>query len=507
MQLMHELGDVPLRKAYTIIKAISKKKKSVIDASRPGFVAGANKAGMSTEEAEQLFDRILKFSGYGFNKSHSTGYSILAYQTAYLKTYFPVHYMAAVLTYESVNTDKVVEYMDECRRVLFPDGRRGVDVKPPDINLSVVGFAVVFESGEPRDCNHGQIRFGLGAVKGVGEKAIATIIERRDTGEHAGPFKSLHDFCERVPTGVVNRSTIEALIKCGAFDSVADGPPRRAAMVAALDAAISAGGRVQSDRESGQMNFFDAAAGDATAPAEAPAEVTLPDIDPWPEADQLRHEKDVLGFYVSRHPLESHRETLARFGNCSVEQVKSMPADARVVVGGMLTRVRLTTVKQGRRAGQRMAMITMEDFTGSIDGVVFSDAYAISAPLLQGDAIVFLTGRVDRKREEPSVVVEKVTAIEAAPSMLTAAVKIKMDHDAEGSGTVGPDEMANLKALLRQANGGDATADVLFEVREQGCVVMLKVHDLRVCVDAGLQARIDTVLRRENCCELLGVGR
>lgn len=507
MQLMHELGGVALREAYTIIKAISKKKKKVIDASRPGFIDGACKAGMSRDTAEELFSRILKFSGYGFNKSHSTGYSILAYQTAYLKTYFPVHYMAAVLTYESVNTDKVVEYMDECRRVLFPDLSRGIDVKPPDINLSDVGFSVVYDPGEPHDCNHGHIRFGLGAVKGVGEKAVAAIIERRDDEKGSGPFRSLHDFCERVPQGVANRSTIEALIKCGAFDTLTGGAGGRAALITALDDAISAGGRVQSDRESGQMNFFDAIASDDVESEAASTEVMLPDVPPWSDVDQLRYEKEVLGFFVSRHPLDSHLDALARFGNCTAEKLRGMPADARVVLGGMLTRVRPTVVKQGRSAGQRMAMITIEDFSGSIDGVVFSDAYAVSAPLLETDAIVFLAGRVDRKREEPSIVVEKVIPLEQATSSLTTAVKIVVDHDASETSPLGPDELANLKALLRQANGDEATADVLFEVREQGCVVTLKVKDLRVCVDHGLQGRIDTVLRRENCCELLGAER
>src|SRR5205823_6002370 len=146
--------------AYTLIKNISKKKQKDIDAVRPTFVEGAQKQGLSEKSAQELFELILKFAGYGFNKSHSTGYAIVAYQTAYLKTYFPVQYMAAVLTYESVDIAKVVQYIDECRRALFPDGHRGIDVKPPDINFSEVGFTVVFGKDEPRDANHGHIRFG-----------------------------------------------------------------------------------------------------------------------------------------------------------------------------------------------------------------------------------------------------------------------------------------------------------------------------------------------------------
>jgi DNA polymerase-3 subunit alpha len=180
---------------------------------------------------------ILKFAGYGFNKSHSTGYAIIAYQTAYLKTYFPVHYMAALLTYESVSTDKVVEYIDECRRVRTPNGRIGIEVLPPDINSSFTDFTVVYDKNEPRDPNHGHVRFGLGAVKGVGNKAVEAVIEARTSG---GPFKSLFDFCERVSSGAVNKSCLEALIKCGAFDAL-HGTAHRSAMIAGVELAVARG--------------------------------------------------------------------------------------------------------------------------------------------------------------------------------------------------------------------------------------------------------------------------
>ena len=528
MQLMHELGGVPLRKAYTIIKAISKKKKSVIDASRPVFLESAQKAGMAKGEAEELFERILKFSGYGFNKSHSTGYSILAYQTAYLKTYFPVQYMAAVLTYESVNSDKVVEYMDECKRVLFPDGHRGVEVKPPDINLSDMGFTVVYEDDEPRDSNHGHIRFGLSAVKGVGEKAIRTIsMERKKAPEHAAAdtsesnrFQSLYDFCERVPAGVVNRATIEALIKCGAFDSLYR-IDQRAALTAALDDAIQSGSRVQADREAGQLNFFDAMDTPPTdEPAPSLAGADLPKVTPWSQQQQMAEEKQVLGFYVSSHPLDQYGETMRRFSSATITQAQQMRADTQVVLGGMLSRVRPTFVKQGRSAGKKMAMITIEDKSASFDGVIFSDAYAIAAPLLEPDAIVFLTGRVDRRREEPSIVVDRVVPVEKAVEQLTRAVKIvlcqhrRSDDDvasapsAKGNGAdMMSTELTNLKALLRQSNGDDATAEVLLEVQEDDYRVTFRLNEVRVQVDEELPERIATILRRPDCCELLGPAK
>jgi DNA polymerase-3 subunit alpha len=510
MLIVHKLGDIPLREAYSLIKAISKKKEKTINESKAQFLIGAQEKGVSKAQAEEIFDNILKFAGYGFNKSHSTGYSIIAYQTAYLKTYFPVYYMAAVLTYEAVSTEKVVEYIDECKRVLFPDGHRGIEVRPPDINHSEVGFTVVYEKGEPHDPNHGHIRFGLNAVKGVGEKAIRAIMEvlKKD-----GPFKSLYEFCERVPLGAVNRSTIEALIKCGAFDTL-HSTAERAAMVAALDNAISSGQRAASDRSTGQMNFFESF--EASAPAEKQQTATnLPSCEPWTTQETLTHEKSVLGFYVSSHPMDQFKTELERYSSINIADLKQIKSDLEVTVGGMLTRIRPTFVKNGRSAGQKMAMITIEDKTGAIDGVVFSDAYAIAAPLLLGDAIVMLKGKVDRRREEPSLIVNEVIPVREAAMHLTTAVNIrlrprKLEDQPAGdelqSQTGYNGEFNQLKALLHQsrAANGNPSAQVFFEVCDQGKRVRLRANGVRVGVSTDLPQRVDTVMRTPGCCELLG---
>lgn len=505
MQIVHGLGGIPLRAAYTLIKAISKKSQKAIDEARVPFVAGAAEKGMTKDAANELYDLILKFAGYGFNKSHSTGYAIVAYQTAYLKTFFPVQYMAAVLTYESVSTEKVVEYIDECRRVKWPDGHRGISVKPPDINLSEVGFAVVFEPGETRDANHGHIRFGLSAVKGVGEKAIQAIIAVR---EKDGPFKDLYEFCERLPAGAVNKSTMEALIKCGAFDSL-HGTDKRAAMLEALEAAMQAGQRTAAARDAGQLSFFDSFA--AAAPAAEAAKVsTLPSTEPWPTVELLKQEKSVLGFYISSHPLDQYRDELARFANVSIADSKSLAADTQVIIGGMLTRVRPTLVKNGRSAGSKMAMITIEDKTGAIDGVIFSDAYAVAAPLVEADRMIFLRGMVDRRREEPSIVVEKIIDMPDAPSQLTTGVNIVLEPDLSDSDAAAAKvELSNLKSLLRQSgNGhGGASAQVYFEVRQQGHVARFRAPSTFIAVSKDLPDRIDTVLRRRGSCQLIGPPR
>jgi DNA polymerase-3 subunit alpha len=484
MQIVHGLGGIPLRAAYTLIKAISKKNQKAIDEARVPFVKGACDQGMTKDGANELYDLILKFAGYGFNKSHSTGYAIVAYQTAYLKTYFPVQYMAAVLTYESVSTEKVVEYIDECRRVMWPDGHRGIAVKPPDINLSEVGFSVVYEPGEVRDANHGHIRFGLSAVKGVGEKAIMAIIAER---EKNGAFKDLYEFCERVPSGAVNKSTMEALIKCGSFDSL-HSTEKRPAMLEALESAMQAGQRAAAARDAGQMSFFDSFAASApAAAAEKPS--TLPSVEPWSTNELLKQEKSVLGFYISSHPLDQYRDPIDRFANVSVADVKKLAADAQVIVGGMLTRVRPTFVKNGRSAGSKMAMVTIEDRTGSIDGVIFSDTYAVAAPLVTSDRMVFLKGKVDRRREEPSIVVERVIDMENAAAELTQAVNIVIDDgpNTDGETRSPQSELTMLKQLLRQsAPASNGAAQVFFEVRQGGHIARFRAPSTFVSVTSDL---------------------
>ena len=513
MQVINQLGGIPLRQAYTIIKAISKKKEKTINAARADFIKGAKEINNVAEKVSgELFDLILKFAGYGFNKSHSTGYAIVAYQTAYLKTHFPLQYMAAVLTYESGNTDKVIEYIDECKKLLLPNGKRGVEVKPPDINLSQVAFSVVYGPDEPKTPNTGHIRFGIHAVKGVGEKAIQSIVDER---EKNGPYIGLYDFCERADLKAVNRATVEALIKCGAFDSL-HGIDQRAALCDALDSAMKAGQRAAADRASGQLNMFGqpvAAEGDASPGAgeQAKQQVALPGTAPWPTAELLSYEKEVMGFFVSSHPLDEHLDAITRFGSASVADIHGLPAETKVVVGGMLTRVRHTLVKNGRSAGQKMAMLTLEGQTGKIDAVVFSDTFATCSMHLQLDEVVFLVGKVDRRREEPSIVVNNVVPVGQAAERLTEQVRIVIHEHADPATRNGEsrDQFNRLKELFRQAAMRQAgNAGVLFELHQGEDIVSLRLSGMRLSVDENLIYSIETVLNtlddRDAKCELMG---
>ena len=424
MQIVHGLGGIKLRDAYSLIKNISKKKHDKIDKERPKFVEGAQKQGLSKQAADELFELILKFAGYGFNKSHSTGYAIVAYQTAYLKTYYPNQYMAAFLTFES-GAQKVsdwIQYVEDCKKVRFVNGKVGVEVKPPDVNLSLADFSVVYETGEPRTALNGHVRFGVGAIKGVGEKAIDAIVRERDrltaaeTAQRVEPkpFASIHDFCERVlakspapGTGsggaVLNKSTVEALVKCGAMDAL-HGRENRAAMIATIESAMSAAQTVAADKAAGQGGLFlggGPPAGGAPAlakKADATLTGTLIKTTPWTEAETLASEKEALGFYVSSHPLTRWKQWAGVFATATSDTARSGAQDQRVVLPGLVHGIRAIIVKNGRSAGQKMGIITIEDELGTVECVLFADCFGQFAHLLTQDAVVFMLGRVDRSR-------------------------------------------------------------------------------------------------------------
>lgn len=443
MQIVHELGGITLRDAYSLIKAISKKKFDKIEKERPKFVAGAERHGLSRPQAVDLFELILKFAGYGFNKSHSTGYAIVAYQTAYLKTYFPNQYMAAFLSYESgaQKASEWVPYLEDCRKTRFISGKVGVEVRPPDINLSQAGFTVVFDGGEPRDALHGHVRFGLRGIKGAGEKAIEAIVAERSgevakwqsgkvdaeaSGQPGSPlrhfatpplrhFSSLHDFCDRLMargSGVINKATVEALAKCGALDSL-HGRPSRAAVCATIEQALAAAQKLAADRAAGQSALFGSGPqAQATGPA-LPAPLAA--VTPWTEKETLDAEKEAIGFYVSSHPLEAS-EAWCRALLCTpLSEVSQRQPKERVLLGGLVQGVRSLVIKNGRSAGQKMAVVTLEDRTGTMQCVLFTESFARYGHLAAADGLVFVLGEVDTSRGDPQVIVDRLLPMDLLP--------------------------------------------------------------------------------------------
>jgi DNA polymerase-3 subunit alpha len=433
MQIFNQLGGIELSNAYKLIKAISKKTTDVIAKFQPDFIKGTMAKGVSKEKAEEIFDLILKFGGYGFNKSHSTRYAIIAYQTAYMKTYHPVEYMSALLTFEMGSTEKVVEYIEDCRRMVMPDGSVGIKVLPPDVNISDKDFTPVYVAREQKGRKKkeepgkdGVIRFGMMAVRGVGEKAVETVIkERVDRGD----FPSLYDFCERVDLRTVSRSTIDALIRCGAFSSMG---AKRAQLMNVLDRAVEMGQQSQNDKRSGQMSMFGQPQPTAgvTAPKLSGA---LPDVEEFQPAELLKFEKELLGFYITSHPLTEHQAAIDRYTTASTKDcLTSISEGTEVTIGCMLNAVRPKVAKSGRSAGQKWAILVLEDLDGTIEAMCFAEAYAAInqkyPDAIKAEQIVFVKGKVDKKRETPSIMVNEILPIDAAVDKLTTALILKLDR-------------------------------------------------------------------------------
>ena len=505
MQVLHGLGGIPLRQAYTVIKAISKKKMKVIDGARADFVSGAASHGVSDVQATELFDLILKFAGYGFNKSHSTGYAIVAYQTAYLKTYFPAQYMAAVLTFES-QAKKVEDwaiYLEDCRRVVLPDStaeaaKIGVEVRPPDVNHSGEDFSVVFEQGERPTNSTGHIRFGLQAIKGIAKEAIASIVEIRAKD---GPFESLHEFCERIDHARVNVKAIESLIRSGALDSL-HGEDARAAMLVAAPDAFRAGKSLASDRSAGQNMLFGGGGDDATDGAEASPRMPLPETKPWDRMTRLAEEKESLGFFISGHPLDDNEGSISEFCNATTASIGNLPDGGRVVLAGVVNRVRPVVT----RTGSKMAMSTLTDKHGTIDAVIFSDAFAKHGAELQIDRIVAVVGSLELGRGEPQIVVDEIFPVEDLPARLATRLELLFDEsvgaaDDDSSGMVGGDESVehrmrfvsgHLKQVSRsvQALSGRPVETVIHLRLVDGRQVVMSSPGLRVVPTGELVSRL-----------------
>lgn len=410
MRICNRLGDIPLREAYTLIKAISKKKLKTIAKERERFIVGCVDKGLTKKQAEEIFEIIERFAGYGFNKSHSTRYAFIAYQTAYLKTHWPIEFMAALLTYEMDNTDKIVDYIGEC-------GQMGIEVLAPDINESGVDFTPLYKQEPGEQTNRGVIRFGLAAVKGVGGKAVEQIISAR---EEVGKFQSLFHFCENVDLRAANKQVLESLIKAGAFDRLGG---NRAQMAAGLEMAMENGASSQADKIKGQMSFF----GQAGQTDYSKDHQRLPEVAPWPEPLMLNYEKQVLGFYVTSNPLSHHAETINIFSTNNSSQLAEVPQDRQIVIGGMIAKIRYNLTKTGRNAGSKMAVFVLEDLQGQVDVVMFPDVLNNFNDILVADTIVFVKGKLDHRRERPNILASELISLEQVREKLAAKVQIKLD--------------------------------------------------------------------------------
>jgi DNA polymerase-3 subunit alpha len=387
MRLASELAGFTLGEADLLRKAMGKKSAAVMQAQRERFLNGAKAKGINEKKAIKVFDLMEFFAGYGFNKSHSTTYALLAYQTAYLKANYPQHFMAALMTIESQDSEKVSLYLSECRDL-------GVPILPPDINKSGLHFTV-----QP-----GGVRFGLGAVKNVGEGAILSMLEARKT---LGEIRSLFELVEQVDMRLVNKKVFESLAKAGAFDTLAPtaskGPLSwRARIVAGLDRIVDHGGRFQRDREQGQTGLF----GGDFEPKDSDPNAGLAEAKPWSETEGLTFEKEALGLFMSGHPVSRYAEALQVAG--AKRLVEMVQSEADVSTACIVTGIRQLKTKRG----DRMAVFMLDDEGGKVEVVVFPEAFARFGGLVTDDALLLVRGKFEREEDTCRMVAAELVSLE-----------------------------------------------------------------------------------------------
>ncbi|MBI4126034.1 MAG: DNA polymerase III subunit alpha, partial [Deltaproteobacteria bacterium] len=392
MRIASELAGFSLGDADILRRAMGKKQREEMALQREQFLKGAATKKIPPKKAEHIFDLMAKFAEYGFNKSHSAAYALVAYQTAYLKCHHPTEYLAALITSEHLNADKVLDAIADAKN-------HGITVLPPDVNESDSDFSVVGDN---------VIRFGLGGVKNVGEAAIESILEVRKNGS----FSSLVDFCERVDSRKVNKRVIESLIKCGAFDSLRE---PRARLMAALDQVMEIASATQRDRLVGQSRLFDLVAGARDAKGLPTSAIDVPE---WPDRQLLSFEKEALGFYITGHPLAQFDHLLKTYATVDTVSLAEVRDRQEVRFGGVVTKMREVTT----RRGDRMGFATIEDLKGMVEVVVFSDVYTKEVMNLKGERPLFVVGLADTDGEKVKVIAQQILLLEDVPLHLTKSV-------------------------------------------------------------------------------------
>ena len=400
MKIANILASYSLGDADILRRAMGKKIPEVMDQEKVKFMAGARLNNIPEDKAATVFDLMAKFAGYGFNKSHSAAYALVSYQTAYLKAHYPAQFMAALLSCDMANTDKVVVYINECRE-------HKIEVLPPDINESQKDFSVIND----------RIRFGMAAVKNVGDSALDSIIEERNK---AGRFTSLSNFCNRVDSRRVNSRVIESLIKSGSFDSLGH---RRSQLMAVLDKAMEQAKAVQRDSQSGQMSLFSLTP--AAAKKTETAEIAMPDIPEWDERQRLTNEKETVGFYITGHPLDNALAEMNSVTDCDIKNLVNCGEEQAVRIGGLIR----TCKRLKSKKGDPMAFLTIEDIFESVEVVVFPDAYTRCEHILGSTDPVIIQGFVQKDERGPKIIAESIDSLADAREKYTESAVIRLYAD------------------------------------------------------------------------------
>jgi len=457
MQIARTLAGYSLGGADLLRRAMGKKDASVMAKEKVPFLEGAKKQGIDLKKAEAIFDLMAMFAEYGFNKSHSAAYALIAYQTAYLKAHYPVEFMAALLTEDMGNTDKIVKNINDCREM-------GIELLPPDINESDLSFRVIGTS----------IRFGFGAIKNVGESAIVAILEARKEGH----FTDIFNFCERVDLRKVNKRVMEALVKSGAFDSTG---AQRSALYAVLEDAANLGQRIQDERDSAQVSLFataDIVKGNGNGGGQ------LPDVREWDEKLRLNFEKEALGFYITGHPLGRYEAEMKRFSPLNTAALAELNDKVEVRLCGVVAALKEYITKKG----ERMGFVTIEDLVGSIEVVVLPNIFQTVSELLKGDEPLLVAGSFEKGEKSNKIIASSVQLLRAVSEKETRAVTFIINSSALDSA-----RLESLKGILMRHQGGCQTT--LQIVLPEICTAVLRLpQQYYVTPTEGLSLEVEGLL-------------
>ncbi len=446
MAAASRLAGYSLGQADLLRRAMGKKDKEKMAKERAKFIEGcARENKIPEKKANSIFDLLEKFAGYGFNKSHSAAYGLISYQTAYLKANYPVEFMAGLLSNEINNTDKISTFVGECKRM-------GIPILPPDVNRSGLKFtpeksvaAVYDRRTEADDGGHrpplqgegNAIRYGLAAIKNVGEGAMELAIKEREAG---GEFASLEDFCKRLDSRVANRKILENLIRCGAFDFLGR---ERAELFACIDDSMAAAAASQKDRASGQVSLFD----EMPPPASKP---TSHRVIPWTEHEKMSYEKELLGFYVTGHPLDAYAAVLSEGKYQTIASLNELPDRASFKIAGAIVQV---DKKFTKKEGKPFAVVFLEDLTATLEVVLWNEVYTTVAEALVLGRVIAIQGTLDRRDDSLRAVAQRAKALSTA-ARATAAV----NGNGHGNG-------AEKEAPLTLSFSASATAEELRQVQ------------------------------------------
>jgi len=485
MQIAQVMAGYTLGGADVLRRAMGKKQKEEMEAQRPGFVDGAAKNGIAGKLANEVFDLVDKFAGYGFNKSHSAAYAAVTYQTAYLKAFYPVEFMAALLTTEVGSTDNIVKYTAEARRM-------GIEVLSPDVNLSRRSFSIERPAQlDGTNSGDAKIRFGLSAVKGLGDAALDAIVDERD---RSGSFKSLFELCERVPLTKINKKVLEALAHSGAMDGF---KRSRAQLSGHIERAIESAQPLQKSKAMGQETLFGLfSAGNGRGNGKpGGSTIVTPEryelIEEWPERERLLHEKESLGFYLTGHPLDGYRDSLTRLASVNALSLGEAQPGSEVTVAGVVTALREKPMKDG---SGRWAIVTFEDLHGCMELRVFSKVYALAEPLLKGDEPLLIKGSLmindDDEAAEPKLRVDDIQLLAKVRAERTRAVVVQVPAHLDDA----QQTLSKLRQILLQHAGKTPVR-----------MVVLREGHSKTMIDVGATCRVAPSDELQHAiCRLLG---